>query len=37
MKRFDKFDEDFTDMLQDSLLLQCAYRDRWNEILKLLW
>ena len=37
MKRFDKFDEDFTGMLQDSLLLQCAYRDRWNEILKLLW
>lgn len=37
MKRFDKFDEDFTDMLQDSLLLQCAYRDRWNDVLKLLW
>lgn len=37
IKRFDKFDEDFTYMLKDTLLLQCAYRDRWNDILKMLW
>ena len=37
MKRFEKFDDDFTDMLQSSLLLQCSYRDRWNDILRLLW
>lgn len=37
LKRFNKFDADFSNMLRDALLFQCAYLDKYNDVLKLLW
>lgn len=37
MKRFDKFDEEFKDVLSDALLLKSSYRHMYNDILRLLW
>lgn len=35
--RFDSFDDKFTDMIRDSLLFQCSYRDLYNQLLKDIW
>lgn len=37
MKRYDNVDDSFMDLLKNLLLFQCSYRDRYNELLKILW
>lgn len=33
-KRFETFDDEYSDMLMHSLLFQCSYRDLYNQLLK---